>query len=52
MGVYQIRQAKGYSKEHQTHAGKYQIFVKKEQYGVQRAKYFQEIPAAGHTIYG
>ena len=26
MGVYQIRQAKCYSKEHQTDAGKYEIF--------------------------
>ena len=34
MGVYQIRQAKSYSKEHQTDAGKYQIFVNKEQDGV------------------
>ena len=34
MGVNQIRQAKGYSKEHQTDAGKYQTFVIKEQYGV------------------
>ena len=34
MDVYQIRKAKGYSKEHQTDAGKYQIFVNKEQYGV------------------
>ena len=34
MGVYQIRQAKIYSKEHQTDAGIYQIFVNKEQDGV------------------
>ena len=34
MGVYQIRQAKSYSKEHQTDAGKDQIFVNKEQDGV------------------
>ena len=37
MGVYQIRQAKSYSKEHQTDAGKYQIFVNKEQDGIIKA---------------
>ena len=52
MGVYQIRQAKSYSKEHQTDAGKYQIFVNKEQDGSSKPKYVQSIPAAGHTIYG
>ena len=38
MGVYQRRQAKGYSKEHQTDAWKYQIFVNKEQYGVLKSQ--------------
>ena len=37
MGVYQIRQAKCYSKEHQTETGKYKIFVNKEQDGVIKA---------------
>ena len=31
MGVYQIRQAKWYSKEHQTETGKYKVFVNKGQ---------------------
>ena len=38
MGAYQTRQAKSYSKEHQTDAGKNQIFVNKEQDGVLKAK--------------
>ena len=38
MGVYQIRQAKCYSKEHQTETGKYEIFVNKEQDGVLKAQ--------------
>ena len=38
MGVYQIRQAKSYSEEHQTDAGKYQIFVNKEQDGFPKAQ--------------
>ena len=40
MGVHQIRQAKGYSKKHQTDAGKYQIIVNKEQYGVLKGQIF------------
>ena len=31
MGVYQIRQAKSYTKEHQTESGKYEMFVNREQ---------------------
>lgn len=38
MGVYQIRQAKSYSKEHQTDAGKYEIMVNKEEDGVLKAQ--------------
>lgn len=38
MGVYQIRQAKSYSKEHQSDAGKYEIMVNKEQDGVLKAQ--------------
>ena len=38
MGVYQIRQAKSYSMEHQTDAEKYQIFVNKEQDGGLKAQ--------------
>lgn len=38
MGVYQIRQAKSYSKEHQSDAGKYKIMVNKEQDGVLKAQ--------------
>ena len=38
MGVYQIRQAKCYSKELQTETGKYKIFVNKEQDGVLKAQ--------------
>ena len=38
MGVYQVRQAKCYSKEHQTETGKYEIFVNKEQDGVLKAQ--------------
>ena len=34
MGVYQIRQAKSYTKEHQTDDGKYEILINKEQEGV------------------
>ena len=37
MGVYKIRQAKCYSKEHQTETGKYKIFVNKAQDGVIKA---------------
>ena len=36
--VYQIRQAKSYSKELQTDARKYQIFVNKEHDGVLKAQ--------------
>ena len=38
IGVYQIREAKSYSKKHQTDAGKYPIFVNKEQNGVLKAQ--------------
>ena len=31
MGLYQIRQAKSYTKEHQTDDGKYEILINKEQ---------------------
>ena len=34
IGVYQSRQAKSYSKEHQTDAGKYEIFMNTDQDGV------------------
>ena len=44
IGVYQIRQANSYSKEHQTDAWKYQIFVNKEQDGVLKAQI-----RSGHT---
>ena len=52
MGVYQIRQAKSYSKEHQTDAGKYQICVNKSKMGSSKPTYVHGIPAVGHTIYG
>lgn len=38
MGVYQIRQAKSYTKEHQTDEGKYEIMVHKEQEGILKAQ--------------
>ena len=38
MGVYQIRQAKFYTKEHQTKSGKYEIFVNREEDGVLKAE--------------
>lgn len=38
MGVYQIRQAKSYTKEHQTDDGKYEILVNKEQEGVLKSQ--------------
>ena len=38
MGVYQIRQAKSYTKEHQTKEGKYEILVNKEQDGILKAQ--------------
>ena len=38
MGVYQIRQAKSYTKEHQTDDGKYEILINKEQEGVLKSQ--------------
>ena len=38
VGVYQICQAKSYTKEHQSGAGKYDIMINKEQDGVIKAQ--------------
>ena len=53
MGVYQIHQAKSYSKDRSpSRAGKYKIILIKNKMVLSRPKYVQGIPAAGHTTYG
>ena len=38
MGIYQIHQAKSYTREHQNESDKYEIFVNREQDGVLKAQ--------------